>query len=62
MAALIDRLKDLFSTKSSSTRAGSESGEGNSDTVGGMSEQELDKLPASRVQELAGHAPEQVDT
>ncbi len=58
MATVLEKLKQLFRGQQSDA---SPTG-GRSDTVGGLSQEELEKMPESRVQELAGHAPERVDT
>jgi hypothetical protein len=55
---LLESLKRLFASE----RGGDDDGRRRQDSPSGSRDKELDKLPPERAAELAGHAPERVET
>jgi hypothetical protein len=60
--SFFEQLKRLFGTEQGSRRGGDEGPRRNDPPFGGLRDKDIDKLPPERAAELAGHAPERVDT
>jgi hypothetical protein len=62
MTGLMESLKRLVSGGSGSRGDDGDGGRRRQDPPSGSRDKELDKLPPERAAELAGHAPERVET